>query len=83
MPVEPRRRFVLGIDDQREHRGIGTDRAGNGVEQQRGAELPALKAAIDGEAADQRGGSTGVRGSLRACSTGRPVIGMLAGESVV
>lgn len=54
MPVEPRRRFVLRIDHQREHCGIGADRTRDGVEQQRGAELPALMAAIDGEAADSR-----------------------------
>jgi hypothetical protein len=49
-----RRRFVLRIDQERKHCGIGADRAGDGVEQQRGAELPALIAAIDGEAADQQ-----------------------------
>lgn len=60
MPIKPRRRFVLGVDHQREHCGIGADRARNGVEQQRGAELPALKAAIDGEPANQRGRQHGI-----------------------
>jgi hypothetical protein len=55
IPIKPRRRFVLRIDQQREHCRIGADCARDGVEQQRGAELPALKATIDGEAADQRG----------------------------
>jgi hypothetical protein len=47
MPKKPRRRFVLRVGHQREHRGIGADCARDGVEQQRGAELPALVAAID------------------------------------
>jgi hypothetical protein len=56
MPVEPRRRFVLGIDHQCKHGGVGADRTRDGVEQQRGAELPALIEAVDGETADQRRG---------------------------
>jgi hypothetical protein len=31
MPIKPRRRLVLRIDQERKHRGIGADRTRNGV----------------------------------------------------
>ena len=53
MPVEPERRFVLCVDNQRKDRGIGARRTMRRIEDQRTAQASAFEPAIDGQTADQ------------------------------
>lgn len=62
MLVEAGSCLVFGIDDEREDGGLGTHRAGDGIEDQCGAETLPPKLLIDGEPAYEARRERGVAG---------------------
>ncbi len=60
MPIERRRNFIFGVDEQREHRWVGVHRAPCGISKQRTAEPASVKLSIDRKPADQGGGEHGI-----------------------
>ena len=62
VPVEARGRIILGVDDEGEDGRLGSDGAGDGIDEQCAAEPATAISLIDGEPADQPGRQDRVTG---------------------